>query len=470
MDLHPHAPRVLPAEPVTSFDAYRARGGGRGIERAVELGPEGTIEEVRRSGLRGRGGGGFPTARKWDGVRSQVDAGRRYVVANGAEGEPGTFKDRAILRADPYQVVEGLIVAGFAVGAAEGFICTKADYGAEADGLERAARELQEAGLCETCAITVVRGPDAYLYGEEKALLEVIEGRPPLPRLFPPYEHGLFAGGANEGWEAARSSSSASAANPTVVNNVETLAHVSHILREGAEWFRTYGTDESPGTTVATVVGDTARASVAEVVLGAPLRQVVEEVGGGMVGAGGLKAVLSGVANPVITGAALDAPMSYEGLGGAGSGMGAAGFIAYADDACMVEVARQVSRFLAVESCGQCLPCKEGSRTITAHLERLEAGAAGEDDLDSLARWLRQVTDGNRCYLAVQEQVVVMSLLQSFELEVAEHLAGTCPRPRPLPFPKLVDLDGGAAVVDRTHVRKRPDWTYAETPVLLGPP
>src|SRR5690606_22452429 len=159
-----------------------------------------------------------------------------------------------------------------------------------------------------------------------------------------------------------------SAANPTVVNNVETLAHVSHILREGPEWFRAFGTEESPGTIVATVVGDVARPGVAEVGLGAPLRQVIDEVGGGIVDGKALKAVLSGVANPVITGAALDAPVSYEGLRAAGSGMGSAGFIAYAEDACMVEVARQASRFLAVESCGQCLPCKEGSRSITAHL------------------------------------------------------------------------------------------------------
>ena len=462
-------PLVLPAEPVTSIEAYLARGGGRAIERAVELGPEGTIEEIRRSGLRGRGGGGFPTARKWEGVRSQ-DSGRRYVVANGAEGEPGTFKDRAILRADPYQVVEGLVVAGFAVGAAEGFIATKADYAAEADALERAAAELQAAGLCESCSITVVRGPVLYQCGEEKALLEVIEGRPPLPRLFPPYEHGLFAGGVNEGWESARSSSPTSAANPTVVNNVETLAHVTHILREGADRFRAQGTQESPGTTVVTVVGDVVHPYVAEVALGAPLRAVIDELGGGIRDGRALKAVLSGVANPVITGAALDAPMSYEGLRAAGSGMGSAGFIAYADDACMVEVARQASRFLAVESCGQCLPCKEGSRAITAHLERLEAGTAGEADLDALSRWLRQVTDGNRCYLAVQEQIVVTSLLQAFDDEVAEHLGGECPRPRELPFPKLVDLVDGEAVLDRAHIRKRPDWTFAETPVLLGPP
>jgi NADH-quinone oxidoreductase subunit F len=467
MSVSPPVPRVLPVEPVTSFEAFRERGGGRGLERAVAIGPDAALDEVRRAGLRGRGGGGFPTARKWEGVRAHAE-GSRYVVANGAEGEPGTFKDRAIMRADPYQIIEGVIIAGFVVGAAEAFVCTKAEYGAEADALERAARELQDAGLCETCSLTVVRGPDLYLFGEEKALLEVIEGKPPLPRLFPPYEHGLFAGGPNEGWESTRASTGA--ANPTVVNNVETLAHVSHILREGADWFRSVGTAESPGTTVCTVVGDVRRPGVAEIVLGAPLRAVIDEVGGGLREGSSLKAVLSGVANAVVAGGALDAPVSYEGLRAVGSGMGSAGFIAYGDDACMVEVARQVSRFLAVESCGQCLPCKEGSRTITAHLERLEAGTAGEDDLNAISRWLRQVTDASRCYLATQEQVVVTSLLQTFSEEVGEHLVGECPRPRELPFPKLVDLVDGEAVLDRAHVRKRPDWTFAETPVLLGPP
>jgi NADH-quinone oxidoreductase subunit F len=270
---------LLPREPITSLDAYLAtETGGLGIQRAQTIGAGATVEAVSSSGLRGRGGGGFPTGRKWRSIASQPGT-RRFVVCNGAEGEPGTFKDRAILRADPYQVVEGLVIAGFVVGAAGGFLCTKEAYGAEADALERAGRELQQAGLCEACPVTVVRGPDLYLFGEEKALLEVIEGKPPLPRLFPPYEHGLFAGGPNEGWEATRSAATSGAANPTVVNNVETLAHVGHILREGADWFRGCGTAESPGTTVCTVVGDVARPGVAEVVLGAPLRAVVEQVG-----------------------------------------------------------------------------------------------------------------------------------------------------------------------------------------------
>jgi NADH-quinone oxidoreductase subunit F len=174
-----------------------------------------------------------------------------------------------------------------------------------------------------------------------------------------------------------------------------------------------------------------------------------------------VKAVLSGVANPVLTAEHLDTPLSYEAMQAVGSGLGAAGFIVYDDTACMIEVARQMSRFLYVESCGQCLPCKQGSGEITARLERLEAGAGTPGEVDEIATWLGKVTDGARCYLASEEQLVVTSLLRAFPDEVAEHLAeGRCPRPRPLPLPKLIDLAGGRAVYDERHHLKRPDWTY----------
>lgn len=452
---------LLPAEPVTSLASYLDTGGGLGVERAVELGPQRTIDEVTASGLRGRGGGGFPTGRKWAGVRG-TGRGVTYVVANGAEGEPATFKDRALLRANPYQVVEGVVIAAFAVGAEAAFIALKGSFEAERAAVERATAELQDAGICRDCAITLVAGPDEYLYGEEKALLEVIEGRPPLPRNLPPYEHGLFATDVNIGWESGSAlTDRRGGANPTVVNNVETLAHVTHVLANGADWFRSSGTEESPGHAIATVVGDVTTPGVAEVELGRTLRSVIDDVGGGVAPGRAVKAVLSGVANPVVVAEHLDVPLTYEGFRSIGSGMGALGFSVYDDTACMVEVARQVSRFLWIESCGQCPACKLGSEAITELLARLEVGAADPSVLDDLAGWLRKVTDANRCYLAVQEQVVVASLLQGFPDEVAEHLAGPCPRPRTVIFPKLVDLtDGGTVVVDDTHHRKQPDWTY----------
>ena len=452
---------LLPDHPVTSLDAYLATDtGGLGIERAQQIGPAATVDAVLDSGLRGRGGGGFPTGRKWAGIAAQAGT-RRFVVCNGAEGEPGTFKDRALLRANPYQLVEGIIVAAFAVGAGEAFICLKRSFEREREAVTRAVQEFQSAGICTDCKVTIVAGPDEYLFGEEKAMLEVIEGKPPLPRWFPPYEHGLFATAPQLGWEATPRSGSGGGPNPTLVNNVETLANVAHILARGPDWFRSMGTPESPGTIVATVVGDVVAPDVGEVELGTPLRAVIDAVGSGVTQGRTIKAVFSGVANPVVTAAHLDVPVSYEGFGAIGSGMGAAGFIVCDDTTCMVDTAYRLSRFLSIESCGQCPPCKLGSSEITNHLERLEIGGGSDEDLRWIVHWLERVTDGNRCYLAVEEQVMVDSVMQAFPEEFAEHVElGRCPRPRRLPIPKLLDLSDGQAVYDEAFWRKRPDWTY----------
>jgi NADH-quinone oxidoreductase subunit F len=470
------SPFLLPAEPVGSLDEYLATDwGGLGLKRATELGPDGTIDEIARSGLRGRGGGGFPTGRKWAGVRDQPGT-HRYVVANGAEGEPGTFKDRTLLRTNPYQVVEGLMIAGFAVGAVESYICVKASFAEEIERLTTAVADMQDAGICRDCTVTIVQGPDEYLYGEEKAMLEVIEGNPPLPRLLPPYEHGLFVTFPQMGWEAhgtgpGHEDERTHIGNPTLVNNVETLANVGMILARGADWHRTMGTAESPGHLLCTIAGDVSRPGVAEVELGTPLRTAIDSVGGGVAAGRSVKAVLPGVANAVVTAADLDVALTYEAFAAIGSGLGAGGYLVFDDSACMVEVARQASRFLWIESCAQCPACKRGSGEITARLERIEAGAADADTMEALALWLRNVTDGNRCYLAVQEQIVVTSILQAFDDEVDEHLTGgSCPRPRAVDFPKLVDLRDGEAVYDEAHLRKRPDWTYGDDPTSATVP
>ena len=452
---------LLPDDPITSLDAYLATDtGGLGLQRAQEIGPAATVDAVTSSGLRGRGGGGFPTGRKWASIASQAGT-RRYVVCNGAEGEPGTFKDRALLRSNPYQLVEGIVIAAFAVGADEAFIGLKRSFEREQAAVTRAVQEFQAAGICPDCTVTIVAGPDEYLFGEEKAMLEVIEGKPPLPRWFPPYEHGLFATDPQLGWEATPRSGARAGPNPTLVNNVETLSNVPHILARGPSWFRSMGTAESPGTVVATVVGDVVAPDVGEVELGTPLRTVIDLVGSGVAPGRDVKAVFSGVANPVVTAGALDVPLSYEDFVAIGSGMGAAGFIVYDDSACMVDVAYQLSRFLYIESCGQCPPCKIGSGAITDHLERLATGAGGDEDLGGISHWLERVTDGNRCYLAVEEQAMVSSVLRAFPEEFAEHIElGRCPRPRKLPIPKLVDLANGQATYDETFWYKRPDWTF----------
>jgi NADH-quinone oxidoreductase subunit F len=305
-----------------------------------------------------------------------------------------------------------------------------------------------------------VHGPDEYLFGEEKAMLEVIEGKPPLPRLFPPYEHGLFASDIMSGWQPTEG---VAAPNPTLVNNVETLSNVPWILARGADWYRSMGTEQSPGNLVCTVVGDVIAPDVGEVELGTPLGEVVDAVGSGVGEGRTVKAVFSGVANRVVTD--LSTPLSYEGFEAAGSGMGAGGFIVYDDTACMVEVARLMSRFLYVESCGQCPPCKLGSGELTTRLERIEAGVADAHDIDVMRYWVQRVTDGNRCFLAVEEQAVVSSIMVAFPQEFDEHLSlHRCPRPRPVPLPKVVDLAGGKAVYDEKQYRKQPDWTYAPAP------
>ena len=463
---------LLAAAPIESLDAYLATDvGGLGLQRAQQLGPEATIEVIRASGLRGRGGGGFPTGRKWATI-ANAEGTHRYVVGNGAEGEPGTFKDRALIRANPYQLVEGIMIAAFAVGAAEAFVGLKAKFAVEAARLTQAIEEMQAAGICENCPITIVEGPDEYLFGEEKAMLEVIEGNAPLPRLLPPYEHGLFANAPQMGWQATPLEPGHAGlhhSNPTLVNNVETLSNVPHILVKGADWFRSMGTPESPGTLVCTVVGDVVAPDFAEVELGTPLRAVIDGVGSGVGDGRNVKAVFSGVANPVITAERLDVPLSYEGFAAAGAAMGTGGFIVFDDTACMVEVARLFSRFLFVESCGQCQPCKLGSGEISSRLERLEAGVGDDRDIASIGYWLETVTDGARCFLATEERQVVASVLRAFAGEFAEHIElRRCPRPRPLPLAKIDDLGGGRVVYDNRQYLKQPDWTYLEAPAAGG--
>jgi NADH:ubiquinone oxidoreductase subunit F (NADH-binding) len=454
---------LLPERPVGSLDEWLATDvGGLGLQRATELGPDGVRDLVELSGLRGRGGGGFPTGRKWRAVASA--AAPRYLVCNGAEGEPGTFKDRALLRANPYQLVEGLLIAALAVEVTDAYVALKESFEREYEALMRAIGEMQAAGICRNCEIRVVQGPEEYLFGEEKGLLEVIEGNPPLPRLLPPYEHGLFATAVQTGWEGHEPDPDVPGrrgSNPTVVNNVETLSNLPHVLARGADWFRSLGTAGTPGTFVCTVVGDVVAPDVGEVEAGTTLRQVIDAVGSGLPAGRTVKGVLSGVANPVVLPHDLDTPLSYEAFSALGSGIGSCGFIVFDDTACAVEVARMVSRFLSVESCGQCPSCKLGSGEITTRLERLQAGVAGDIDLETISYWVARVTDGNRCYLAVEEQLVVSSLLSAFPEEFVAHVEQRgCALPRVLELPKLVDLAGGVATVDRRQERKQPDWTY----------
>ncbi len=447
---------ILPAVPFDGVDAYRAADGGAGIAAARALGPDGTIDEILASGLRGRGGGGFPTGTKWRSVRDS-GGGVHYVVANGAEGEPATFKDRMLMHRDPYRIVEGAAIAACAVGATDVFIATKRSFSTAVARLRRAALELGREGILGDITIGIVEGPDDYLYGEETALLEVVEGRDPLPRLLPPWQHGLFATVPSGGWEAESAGiSDEGRSNPTVANNVETLAASAHILARGASWYRTFGTLESPGTIIATVVGDVVHPGVHEVELGTPLSALIERCGGARPGRT-LRAAFSGVSNPVIRAEDFDVPLSYEGMRRVGSGLGAAGFAVYDDTADLVDVAREYSRFLAVESCGQCPPCKQGCTAITDALTSVQRGEADDRVLGVLNRLLGGVTDANRCYLGSEEQNVVASVLRMFPEDVAAHLEGRAPEVRrPIAIPLVDDIAPDGAVTYHRHDTREP--------------
>ncbi len=450
---------LLPEQPIETVEAYVAAGGGAGLDAARSLGPAAVVEELTASGLRGRGGAGFPAGVKWGSVRT-AGGGRHYAVANGAEGEPATFKDRTLMRRDPYRVIEGLAIAALTVGAEEAFCATKRKYAREVSALRRAALEMGAIGMLGDLRVSIVEGPDEYLFGEEKALLEVIEGRDPLPTLLPPYQRGLFAT-VQLGWEADVSAGRAGQSNPTLVNNVETLATAAHILAKGASWFRSMGTAGSPGTVIVTIVGDVVRSQVLEVELGTPLSRVLDACGGPRPGRW-FVAALSGVSNPVLAAAGFDTPLTYEDMEARGTGLGAAGFVVYDDAADMASVARELSRFLAVESCGQCPACKTGSLEITDRLLAIEEGVGTDEDLAEINARLRTVTDANRCYLGTEEQNVVSSLLRAFPEAFAARMEGTAGPLRPALVPLVEDiLEDGTVVYDERHVRKQPDWTYA---------
>lgn len=454
--------RILPKNPVASLSQYVEVGGGRALERARTSTPEEIIDELTTSGLRGRGGAGFPTGPKW---RSILTGGGRhhYAVCNAAEGEPGTFKDRTLIRTNPYQVIEGLLVTARVVDAVESFIVVKASFRREIDRLVTVVDEMSGAGWLDGVEIRIVPGPEEYLLGEEKALLEVVEGNDPLPRRLPPYLHGLYATAPQLGWEAHDPESGhlgAHMANPTLVNNAETLAQAAWIIAHGAAEFRTAGTERSPGTILCTVVGDVTRPAVVEVPMGVTLGELLGECGGPRPGRV-VKAVLPGVANGALDRSSLDVPLTYEDLQARNSGLGSAGFIVYDDTTCMVEVAATLSRFLYVESCGQCLPCKLGTGQVTAALDRLVDGTGVKRDLAIVEERLRIVADGNRCYLPVQEQNLISSLLRLFPEDFMAHLRGRCSSPRKIRPPKIVDLADHVVTYDQRQERKRPDWTYA---------
>jgi NADH-quinone oxidoreductase subunit F len=463
--------RVLYPTSIDSLDEYLKVRGGTGLAAAGKLGSDEIIAVIEASGLRGRGGAGFPTGRKWRTVRDNCSGSERTsVVVNAAEGEPGTFKDRTILRNDPYQVLEGALIAARAVGADQIIVATKQSFSAEVERLHAAIGEIKAAGWCAGIEVEVFQGPNEYLYGEETALLETVDGRYPFPRIAPPYRRGV-----REVVESAAdldSSSGLSAhvemagpgadteAPPTLVDNVETLANVARIVARGAEWFRTEGTAESPGTIVCTVTGSVVRPGVGEVVMGTTLREVIDLVGGGARPGRRIRAVLPGVSSKFIDASALETPVSYEALAAIGSGLGSAGFVVFDDADDLVAVAAGVARFLAVESCGQCSPCKLDGLRIAEILAATARGEADAAALDELRTRITTVADSARCSLATQQQVIAASLLELFSDDVGAHVERRTPASEPRLVAELVDIDDDGARIDERHADKQPDWTY----------
>jgi len=451
--------RVLPAAPVTSLQEYQRAGGGLALDAARRIGADTVIAEVEAAGLRGRGGAGFPTGAKWRTIAANRSPELpTTVVVNGAEGEPGTYKDRALLRTDPYSVLEGALISALAVGAADVVVALKPG---EEGRVAAAIKEMEQAGMTGGVPVSVITGPSEYLFGEETALLEVVDGRPPFPRIAPPYRRGVVEV-VEVGTVGMAGPGPGTLAPPALVDNVETLAHVTHIVGRGAAWFRELGTPDSPGTIVCTVTGDVRHPGVGEVAMGTTVRQAIDEIGGGTATEQPVKAVLTGVSAAPLPAALLATRLTYEDMEAAGSGLGTASLMVLGQGTDMTAVAAGAARFLAVESCGQCTPCKADGLAIAGALEALCRGDGGAEDLDVLAKALTTVGDNARCNLARQQQAVVGAIVDGWLDEIVRR-AGRLDEPvEPRLVAEVTALADGEVTVDEGRRTKQPDWTYGD--------
>jgi NADH:ubiquinone oxidoreductase subunit F (NADH-binding) len=452
--------RTLDRTAVRSLAEHEAIGGGGGLSVARRYTPAEIIEEIDAAGLRGRGGSGFPTGTKLRTVAASVsDRVPTTVVVNAAEGEPGTFKDRALLRTNPYRVLEGAVIAALAVGAREINVGIKASFEREIQRLERAIAEVTAAGWLDGIAVDIVRGPSSYLFGEETGMLEVMEGRQPFPRVTPPFRRGIEENDTRSAGGVELASLDGTGDAPALVDNVETLANAALILAHGADWFREAGTAGSPGTIVCTITGATRRHGVGEVAMGTTLREAIHQIGWGALPGSEVGIVVAGTANALIPAALLDTPLTYEAMRAAGTGLGSAGFIVYDDRTDPVAIAQGISRFLAVESCGQCDPCKRDGKALAASLAQLAGSDVTDRQMADLRRRVETVTFGARCNLASQQADVVGSLLALFDTSVEGHARGRLPAAEPVVVVPLANIASGRAVLDLDQLAKQPDWS-----------
>jgi NADH:ubiquinone oxidoreductase subunit F (NADH-binding) len=390
---------------------YIARGGFEGLLNAFEMGPEGVIEEVKLAGLRGRGGAGFPTHIKWKLCRD-AKGETKYLICNADEGDPGAFMNRSMMEGDPFALLEGMIIAAFALGASQGYIYIRAEYPLAIHRLRNAIGRLHEHRLLGedilqtgfTFNIRIKEGAGAFVCGEETALIASIEGSRGMPRSRPPYP-------AASGLHAC----------PTNINNVETLATVPSILRDGSGSFSSIGTQQSKGTKTFALVGKIRRTGLIEVPMGTSLREIIHDIGGGSRKA--FKAVQTGgPSGGCLSGAFLDLPVDYESLSKAGSIMGSGGLIIMDDDTCMVDVAKYFLKFTSQESCGKCTPCRIGTRQMVVLLEKITGGDAELDDIRKLEEIAETVHKGSLCGLGQTAPNPVLTTLKYFREEYEEHV------------------------------------------------
>ncbi|MCD6540316.1 NADH-quinone oxidoreductase subunit NuoF [Candidatus Bipolaricaulota bacterium] len=407
------------------IEEYIAVGGYEALSRVLtEMSPEDVIEEIKRSGLRGRGGAGFPTGLKWELVR-MAEGSPKYIICNADEGDPGAFMDRAILEGDPHAVLEGMAIAAYAVGAQHGYIYVRAEYPLAVQRLETAISQARRYGLLgegilETdfsFDVEIRVGAGAFVCGEETALIASIEGRRGEPRPRPPYpaRSGPFG-------------------KPTLINNVETFANVRHIVVRGADWFSSIGTEKSKGTKVFALAGQVKNTGLVEVPMGITLRELVYDIGGGAPNGKKIKAVqIGGPSGGCLPESLFHLPVDYEALTEHGAIMGSGGIIVLDESACMVNVAKFFLEFTSEESCGKCTPCRVGTKIMLGILERIARGEGTEEDLVRLEELGHMIRDASLCGLGQTAPNPVLSSLRYFRDEFLAHIrdkrcpAGVCP-------------------------------------------
>ena len=398
----------------TSIKEYLGIGGYRAFETALfDMDGEEIVQMISDSNLRGRGGGGFPTGRKWSQVRRQK-AANKYIVCNGDEGDPGAFMDRSIMEGDPHRMLEGMMIAGLACGAANGYIYVRAEYPMAVSRLRTAIAQAEEFGLLGdnilgsgfSFRIHLNRGAGAFVCGEGSALTASIEGKRGMPRVKPPrtVEHGLFD-------------------SPTVLNNVETFANVPLIINNGVEWYKSLGPEKSPGTKAFALTGNIENTGLIEVPMGTTLREIVFEVGGGMRGGADFKAVqIGGPSGGCLTEKDLDLPLDFDSLSAAGAMIGSGGLVVMDSKTCMVEVARFFMNFTQNESCGKCVPCRGGTKQMLAILERIVAGEGRDGDIELLLELADMITHTALCGLGKTAALPVVSTIKNFRDEYEAHI------------------------------------------------